>query len=70
MVNDKDETELRDLRSLAKRYKITIYSPLSTQKWPATYHGTFRSILKIRDQRFNSFILSIDIRTNNEPWRE
>jgi hypothetical protein len=70
MANDSDDNNVRDLRSLAKRYKITIHSPSSTQKWPAAYHTTFQSISNIGNQRFASFTSSIDIRSDDEPWRE
>jgi hypothetical protein len=70
MADENDDNKIRDLGSLAKRYKITIHSPPSKQKWPVAYHGTFESILKIGDQKFDNFISSIDIRSGDEPWRE
>ncbi|KAH8805455.1 hypothetical protein F5884DRAFT_799316 [Xylogone sp. PMI_703] len=69
MADDKDDS-VRDLRRLAKRYGITIQSSPDAQQWPAVHRRLFESIRKIGDQKFDSFCASIDIRSNDEPWRE
>jgi hypothetical protein len=69
MADDKDDN-VRYLRRLAKRYGITIQSPPNAQQWPAVHQRLFESIRKIGDQKFDSFCASIDIRSNDEPWRE
>jgi hypothetical protein len=69
MADDKDDN-VRDLRRLAKRYGITIQSPPNAQQWPAVHQRLFESIRKIGDRKFDSFCASIDIRSNDEPWRE
>src|ERR1700730_978720 len=60
----------RDLRRLAKRYRIAFKPPVSSDQWPSAHRNTFESIRKIGDQRFGSYCASIDIRSSEQPWRE
>ncbi|PQE30536.1 1,4-alpha-glucan branching enzyme protein [Rutstroemia sp. NJR-2017a WRK4] len=69
MADDQDD-KARDLRRLAKRYGITIQSPPNAHLWPAVHRGLFESLRKVGDQKFDNFSASIDIRSNDEPWRE
>jgi hypothetical protein len=67
---DGKEYNARDLRRLAKRYRITMQSPQNAQLWPAVHQCLFESLRKIGDQKFDNFSASIDIPSNDEPWRE
>jgi len=60
----------RDLRRLAKRYRIAFKPPLASNDWPLAHKATFESIRKIGDLKFDTFSASIDIRSIEEPWRE
>jgi len=60
----------RDLRRLAKRYRIAFKPPLASSDWPLEHKATFESIQKIGDLKFDTFSASIDIRSSEEPWRE
>ena len=60
----------RDLRRLAKRFRIAFKSPLVSSDWPLVHKATFESIRKIGDVKFDTFSASIDIRSSEEPWRE
>ncbi|EPE33464.1 hypothetical protein GLAREA_06477 [Glarea lozoyensis ATCC 20868] len=70
MANAENSNSERDLRRLTKRFGITIQSASNTHHWPAAHQQTFQSILKIGDEKFDSFSASIDIRSTEEPWRE
>ena len=60
----------RDLRRLAKRYRITFKPPSASSDWPLVHKATFENIRKIGDLKFDTFSASIDIRSSEEPWRE
>jgi hypothetical protein len=65
-----DAVPERDLRRLAKRYRIAFKPPLASSDWPPVHKATFESILKIGNSKFDTFSASIDIRSSEEPWRE
>lgn len=60
----------RDLRRLAKRYRITFKPPISSDQWPSAHRNTFANIQKIGDQKFDSFCANVDIHSSEQPWRE
>lgn len=66
MADDKE----RDLRRLAKRFKITFKMISTPQQWPPEHQSSFQSIRRIGDQKLNTFSANIDIRSNDEPWKE
>ena len=66
MANDAD----RDLRRLIKRYRIEFKGAVSPSQWPSAHKSTFENIRKIGAQRYDGFCASIDIHSNEQPWRE
>jgi hypothetical protein len=60
----------RDLRWLAKRYRITFKPPGSSDQWPTAHKATFENIQIIGEQRFDSFCANIDFHSNDQPWRQ
>jgi hypothetical protein len=52
----------RDLRRLAKRYRIAFKPPTSSDEWPAAHRNTFGNIREIGEQGFDSYYANIDIR--------
>lgn len=60
----------RDLRRLAQKYRIAFKSNSNTQQWPSAHQDSFKSVRRIGDQKFDNFCANIDIRSNDEPWRE
>lgn len=58
----------RNLRRLAKRYRITFKLP--SDDWPAAHTSTFKNIKKLGSQSFDSYCESISIRSQEEPWTE
>lgn len=60
---------IRDLRRLAKRFKITFRSVDDKDQWPQAHRNTFQDIQSIGDHKFEIYSASIDIRSADEPWR-
>ena len=60
----------RDLRRLAKRYRIAFKSLSNLDDWPTGHQNTFQAIRKLGDQKFENYCATIDIRSGEEPWRE
>jgi hypothetical protein len=60
----------RDLRRLAKRYRISFKPPVSSDQWPSVRRNTFESIQKLGVQRFDGYSASIDICSSEQPWRQ
>jgi len=60
----------RDLRRLAKKFRITFKPPGFSEQWPATHRTTFENIRTIGEQKFDSFCANIDINSNDQPWRK
>jgi hypothetical protein len=60
----------RDLRRLAKRYRIRFKPPGLPDQWPAAHRTTFENIRAIGEQKLDSFCASIDIHFNDQPWRK
>ncbi|TVY81446.1 hypothetical protein LSUE1_G006251 [Lachnellula suecica] len=60
----------RNLRRLAKRYRISFKTPLASEQWPAVHKNHFERVQKIGSQRFDSYCANIDIRSIDEPWKE
>lgn len=66
MVSDPD----RDLRRLAKRYRIIFKPPVSSDQWPSIHRNTFEIICKLGKPSFVGYQASIDVRSSEQPWRE
>ena len=64
-----DDTE-RDLRRLAKRYGIVSQPPMEPNDWPAAHRDHFSNIQKIGEYRFDSYSTTVDIRSDEQPWRQ
>lgn len=60
----------RHLRGLAKRFRIAFQPQISSNEWPLKHKETFENIRKIGSQAFDSYCNSIDIRSNEQPWKE
>ena len=59
----------RDLRRLAKRYRVAFQPHISSDSWPSKHSETFENIRKIGSQAYKSFCANTDIRSNEQPWR-
>jgi hypothetical protein len=66
MASDDD----RDLRRLAKRFRIFYKQLVSSEQWPTAHRKTFSNIQKLGESKFETFCASVDIRLTEEPWRE
>ena len=62
--------DYRDLRRLAKRYRIHFKGAVPSGEWPAAHKSTFENIRKIGAQSFDGYCAVIDIRSDEQPWRE
>ena len=66
MASDSD----RDLRRLAKLYRIAFKPQISSSdQWPSKHRTTFENIRKIGSQPYDSYCANVDIRSNEEPWK-
>ena len=63
------DTDLRNLRRLAKSYNITFKLPYD-DVWPTAHTTTFRNISKLGDLKFHSYAERVTIRSHDEPWTE
>jgi hypothetical protein len=63
------DTDLKNLRRLAKSYNITFKLP-NDDVWPTAHKTTFRNISKLGDLKFHGYAESITIRSHDEPWTE
>jgi hypothetical protein len=59
----------RELRRLAKIYRITFLPQLSSTNWPSAHRQTFENIQKIGRQELERFCSPIDIHTGEQPWK-
>ena len=65
MASDLD----RDLRRLAKRYRIAFHPNASSDQWPSRHRETFENIQTIGNQAYNTYSTNVDIRSREQPWK-
>lgn len=66
MASDQD----RDLRRLAKRFRIAFHPQISPDQWPSKHKVTFENIPNIGNQAFDSYCASVDIHSDEQPWKQ
>jgi len=70
MAPDHADSDQERLVKLIEEYRIKSFGPMASNEWPSAHKDHFENIRNIRDQKFDTFCASIDIRSRDEPWRE
>jgi len=59
----------RDLRRFMKTHRIFVKAYSAGNPYPTAHEARFEHIVQLGRYRLSSYIASIDIRSENEPWK-